>query len=362
MEDSELLKPKDGPLSPTPNEAYLYSVDKKQCSGIYANSTMTGLLCATGPSRDICEVSLQPVIEVAAGMDQECTSRWCIFFGGYTKSPSYPQHDQFLHLPVSTFKLPHETSSTEAELVAIHEALKLVSARPPGSWTVLTDSKLALEALSSPRSQVVTDVRSLILVVHNLLVTSGHSVWFQWVPSHIGLPGNTRADTAAKRAHGAAECNTVIPLSPSVCRIHIRRRLSFVTHPFMENTVAVNTFLHRIDPKMAFSVSLRLSRKEESALHRLRLNVARTPSFLFKTKQRPSSACPSCSTDADTHHLLMTCPRYAAPRTALTRRLSAVGHRDLSLATLLGPVGQKQWAVTKALICFLGDTGLLDCL
>ncbi|XP_064470166.1 uncharacterized protein LOC135384914 [Ornithodoros turicata] len=260
------------------------------------------------------------------------------------------------------FKLPHETSSTEAELVAIHEALKLVSARPPGSWTVVTDSKSALEALSSPRSQVVTDIRSLILVVHNLLVTSGHSVWFQWVPSHIGLPGNTRADTAAKRAHGAAECNTVIPLSPSVCRIHIRRRLSFDTHLFMENTVAANTFLHRIDPKMAFSVSLRLSRKEESALHRLRLNVARTPSFLFKIKQRPSSACPSCSTDADTNHLLMTCPRYAAPRTALTHRLSALGHRDLSLATLLGPVGQKQWAVTRALICFLGDTGLLDCL
>ncbi|XP_064462606.1 uncharacterized protein LOC135373313 [Ornithodoros turicata] len=260
------------------------------------------------------------------------------------------------------FKLPHETSSTEAELVAIHEALKLVSAGPLGSWTVLTDSKSALEALSSPRSQDVSDIRSLILIVHNLLVTSGHSVWFQWVPSHIVLPGNTRADTAAKRAHGAAECNTVIALSPSVCRIHIRRHLPSDTRLFMENTVAANTFLHRIDPKMAFSVSLRLSRKEESALHRLRLNVARTPSLLFKIKQCPSSACPSCSTDADTHHLLLTCLRYTAPRTALTHRLSALGHRDLSLAALLGPVGQKQWAVTRALICFLGDSGLLDCL
>ncbi|XP_064487615.1 uncharacterized protein LOC135399805 [Ornithodoros turicata] len=200
------------------------------------------------------------------------------------------------------FKLPHETSSTEAELVAIHEALKLVSSRPPGSWTVLTDSRSALEALSSPRSQVVSDIRSLILIVHNLLVTSDHSVLFQWVPSRIGLPGNTHADTAARRAHGAAECNTVIPLSPSVCLIHIRRRFSSDTHLFIENTVAANTFLHLIDPKMAFSVPLRLSRKEESALQRLRLKVARTPSCLFKIKQRPSSACPSCSNDADTHH------------------------------------------------------------
>ncbi|XP_064479294.1 uncharacterized protein LOC135392517 [Ornithodoros turicata] len=260
------------------------------------------------------------------------------------------------------FKLPHETSSTEAELVAIHETLQLVSSRPPGSWTVLTDSKSALEAPSSPRSQVVSDIRSLILTVHNLLVTSGHSVWSQWVPSHIGLSGNTRADAAARRAHGAAECNTVIPLSSSVCRIHIPRRFSFDTRLFMENTVAANTFLHRIDPKMVFSVSLRLSRKEESALHRLRLNVAHTPSFLFKIKQRPSSACPSCSTDADTHHFLLTRPRYAAPRTALTHRLSALGHRDLSLATLLGSAGQKQWAVTRALICFLGDSELLGCL
>ncbi|XP_064469471.1 uncharacterized protein LOC135384178 [Ornithodoros turicata] len=176
-------------------------------------------------------------------------------------------------------KFPHETSSTEAELAAINEALKLISTRPPNTWTVLTDSKAALQILSSPSSKIATDICSLALTTYSRLTASGHSVWLQWVPSHISLPENTRADAAAGGAHGAAASTmtTTIPLTPSACLIQIRRQTSRSTLAFTSNAVAANTFLHSIDPRMELTLSQRLSRQEESILHRLCLDVALTP-------------------------------------------------------------------------------------
>ncbi|XP_064469979.1 uncharacterized protein LOC135384718 [Ornithodoros turicata] len=262
-------------------------------------------------------------------------------------------------------KLPHETSSTEAELAATNEALRLISTRPPNNWTVLTDSKAALQILSSPCSKIVTDICSLALTTYSRLTTSGHSVWLQWVPSHIGLPGNIRADAAARGAHGAAATTmtTTIPLTPSACLIQIRRQTSRSTLAFSSNAVAANTFLHSIDPRMELTLSQRLSRQEESILHRLRLDVALTPLLLSKMDRRTSPMCPSCAAVADIRHLLLHCKRYAGPRAALASNLASLGHRELSLATLLGPVRHsRQWAVTRALLRYLKDTGLLSSL
>ncbi|XP_064482821.1 uncharacterized protein LOC135395655 [Ornithodoros turicata] len=228
-------------------------------------------------------------------------------------------------------KLPHETSSTEAELAAINEALRLISTRPPNNWTVLTDSKAALQQiLSSPCSKIVTDICSLALTTYSSLTTSGHSVWLQWVPSHIGLPGNTRADAAARGAHGAAATTmtTTIPLTPSACLIQIRRQTSRNTLAFSANAVAANTFLHSIDPRMELTLSQRLSRQEESILHRLRLDVALTPLLLSKMDRRTSPMCPCCAAVADIRHLLLHCKWYAGPRAALASNLTSLGHRE----------------------------------
>ncbi|XP_064470349.1 uncharacterized protein LOC135385103 [Ornithodoros turicata] len=262
-------------------------------------------------------------------------------------------------------RLPHETSSTEAELAAINEALRLISTRPPNNWTVLTDSKAVLQILSSPCSKIVTDICSLALTTYSRLTASGHSVWLQWVPSHIGLPGNTRADADARDAHGAAATTmtTTIPLTPSACLIQIRCQTSRSTLAFSSNAVAANTFPHSIDPRIELTLSQRLSRQEESILHRLRLDVALTPLLLSRMDRRTSPMCPCCAAVADTRHLLLHCKRYAGPRAALASNLTSLGHRELSLATLLGPVRHsRQWAVTRALLCYLKDTGLLSSL
>ncbi|XP_064479960.1 uncharacterized protein LOC135393426 [Ornithodoros turicata] len=95
-------------------------------------------------------------------------------------------------------KLPHETSSTEAELYA---ALSYISRSSADNWTILTDSKSALQMIASYYASTINDICTRIAKRYNELLASGHSVWFQWVQVHIGLHGNAYADDGARRAH-----------------------------------------------------------------------------------------------------------------------------------------------------------------
>ncbi|XP_064485178.1 uncharacterized protein LOC135397505 [Ornithodoros turicata] len=256
------------------------------------------------------------------------------------------------------FKLPYETSSTETEMIAIYEALKFISASVPAPWTIFTDSKAALEVLSSFSIPLVQDIGALIVQCLSRLARAGHSVWLQWVPGHTGLPGNTSADAAAKQAHTSTPLLSV-PLSPSSCRLHIRRMCAQHTRLFTESAVPARTFLHSIDPKMELTIPLSLTRRESSLLHRLRLNVAKTPSRQFLMGNIGSPLCTKCGVVADTTHLLLHCRLYSSARAALEQQLTHLG-LHLTLRTLLGPVQRaRQCVVTRLLLRYLAATDLL---
>ncbi|XP_064482926.1 uncharacterized protein LOC135395764 [Ornithodoros turicata] len=261
------------------------------------------------------------------------------------------------------FLLANETSSTEAELFAVYAALDHISISPQGNWSIFTDSKAALEVISSHGSQTINDLHAMTISSYNSVLASGHTAWLQWVPSHIGLPGNTRADAAARRAHSCDSPIANLPLTASACHLKIRRWSASETRHFIADAIRCNTFLRAIDPAMQLYPSQHLTRAEETLLHRLRLNVAYTPSLLHKMGRRGNANCDACGAIADVAHLLLTCPTFSAPRAALARRLQALGHHPLSLATLLGPVprpGQRD--VTKALFEYLKATEMMTAL
>ncbi|XP_064482912.1 uncharacterized protein LOC135395748 [Ornithodoros turicata] len=230
------------------------------------------------------------------------------------------------------FKLPHETSSTEAELYAIYAALSYISLSLADNWTILTDSKSELQMIASYCANTINDICPRITKRYNELLASGHTVSFHWVPGHIGLHGNTYADDAARRAHEEGEVIASVPMSSSTSRIQVRRLCARNTLHFIENALPENTFLHSIDPKMEYTTTLRLTRREETIVHRLRLNVARTPSLLFKMGELNLSACATCRVEAVTAHLLQHCRRYDTARDILKGRLTALGHTHIDLS------------------------------
>ena len=99
------------------------------------------------------------------------------------------------------YQLPHVSIFT-AELVAILLALNFFNdlCQPPMAVSVFSDSLSALQAIKHNSQSSREDVFKEIVVVCHQLITRGTDIVLQWVPSHVGVPGNESADRAAKQA------------------------------------------------------------------------------------------------------------------------------------------------------------------
>ncbi|KAK4328568.1 hypothetical protein Pmani_001044 [Petrolisthes manimaculis] len=93
-------------------------------------------------------------------------------------------------------RLPSVMSIFTAELSAILYAIQVIFTLPQPSFTIYSDSCSALQALcnfNSPHPLVLAILEWLVL-----LGRRGRKVTFCWVPAHVGVDGNERADALAK--------------------------------------------------------------------------------------------------------------------------------------------------------------------
>ena len=97
-----------------------------------------------------------------------------------------------------TFTLSPQATVFTAELLAIYKALCFIEVSDDTSHVIFTDSLSSLFAMSD--FNTFHPVLQDILVLLTTLDRDGKSVTFCWVPSHVGIIGNERADEAAKRA------------------------------------------------------------------------------------------------------------------------------------------------------------------
>ncbi|GFW81884.1 uncharacterized protein TNCV_2885581 [Trichonephila clavipes] len=89
----------------------------------------------------------------------------------------------------------------KSELIVIYNGLQFVDTASDhvfrGIW-ILTDSRASMQHLS--RWTTVGDMASLNIMDLVAQLSSRHSIYFEWVPSDIGLNGNDIADCLDKSA------------------------------------------------------------------------------------------------------------------------------------------------------------------
>ncbi|GBM16438.1 putative RNA-directed DNA polymerase from transposon X-element [Araneus ventricosus] len=131
----------------------------------------------------------------------------------YTDGSKSADHVSFAVIfPEATFSFKLHTicSVFTAEITAVLFALEEICDRPQNKYLIYTDSLSVLKSLISNHNH--SHKNPLVLNVLNLLDkldSRGFTVLLCWVPSHVGIVGNEKADRAAKLA--ITSTNATIP-------------------------------------------------------------------------------------------------------------------------------------------------------
>jgi ribonuclease HI len=151
-------------------------------------------------------------------------------------------------------RITDHVSSTQAELSAVHlSLLHILSAKtPPKKTVIFCDSQAAILTLKrfkpDPLDQLAIDIIKTFI---SLTAFPNFHLTFHWIPSHIGIPGNERADRIANKARASQIIEYTVPGSMGQCKSAIRAFFTNKTintfseskHPYIQRYLKVNPCL-----------------------------------------------------------------------------------------------------------------------
>jgi len=108
-------------------------------------------------------------------------------------------------------RLPNNISIFRAELYALVLAIEVVRRSREQNFIIFSDSKSSLEAINN--FQIEVDLVQKFIKEYTLLSNSGKNILLCWIPSHTGIRGNEKADTAAKAALSLSVTPMKLPAS-----------------------------------------------------------------------------------------------------------------------------------------------------
>ena len=104
-----------------------------------------------------------------------------------------------------------------AELLAIKDAINYTeTSTPSNKITIFSDSRSALQAITN------FNTNPIVQHIQDLLISSNKSFHLCWVPSHVGVAGNDRADELARSSIESLDvCALSIPRADY--KLHVKK-------------------------------------------------------------------------------------------------------------------------------------------
>ena len=213
-------------------------------------------------------------------------------------------------------KLPQSSSIFTAELYAIFSSLKYVFSE--GSigerYVIYSDSQSVLTSLKRlmPSHHLVQEIQDWLVLLHS---RRRISVGFCWVPAHVGIDGNERADAAAKEAARIGHSHGVnIPHDDY--RGIIR---SFTRNKWQEhwNQLTTDRKLKAIRPLVKpWQSSCYPDRRMSIILTRLRIGHTHLTHrhLMASGEERRVPHCNHCQANLTVKHILVDCVHFNSER------------------------------------------------
>ena len=212
------------------------------------------------------------------------------------------------------YRLSDRTPSFVGELVAIQQAITELQRRNITNATIFSDSKSGLLALSKPQPPSISST-ALVPRIRRVLLHPGQRIHLRWIPAHVGLPGNERADQLAKDA---------------TTKQHIDIQTTQLSSPKLQIDQAAqqtwNTWINR--RKTESTTIARMDRNTKHQPYRPKTQLPRHLETLLvaaRTESLPEwydhPDCPHCGLPDSWTHRILHCPRFNQPRNQLLAAL-----------------------------------------
>ena len=204
-------------------------------------------------------------------------------------------------------KLTNGASIFTAETIAIDLALDIISEETTKNFIIFTDSLSVLLSLQNQKQENPLIIKLLEKIN---IISSTKNIIFVWIPSHVGIKGNDRADTAAKKALNLSPENYKIPhtdFRPQI-KAHIQRVWQLRWNQYK------NSKLYSIKPKLKDRCpNTKRSRREDVILTRLCIGHTNiTHSYILN--EEPAPECIPCQERLTVEHILVKCTDLAPTR------------------------------------------------
>lgn len=204
----------------------------------------------------------------------------------------------------ATLRLPSDASIFTAEAEAIILALKFIASSDKSKFIICSDSLSCLQAIQNTKIKNPT-ILKILYVMRNLKILL-KEILFLWVPSHVGILGNTAVDLEAKNALGDPLSNCDIPYTDF--KSNIREYVFNILKN--EWSKKDGNKLHEIKPNLCKPFNNFMCRKDQCVISRCRIGHTRiTHEYLLKNEVEPQ--CIPCNCKYTIKHVLINCIDFA---------------------------------------------------
>lgn len=220
------------------------------------------------------------------------------------------------------FRLAPHCSVYQAELTAIHQALKRIKHLnlEPQTITVITDSDSGLKAI-----QNIYSTNPIVDKIHNSLHHLQRNkiyVMFSWTRAHQGLRGNEKADMLAKEATKCKQQQTYSKISNVSLKFKMESeaRSSWEEEYMCSTRGTFGEFFPDYNTLKKFQ-SYKLT---DHILTQFVTGHGRFKQYLHRFKLEASPICPCTADEEQTpRHLIFHCNTYVQQRTKFSAHIKA---------------------------------------
>ena len=206
----------------------------------------------------------------------------------------------------------------------------------PCKAVVLSDYRAAIQSFQS--SNTSSKLVYNCLHVLRQLFEQNYDITLQWIPSHVGLQGNEKADENAKQA---IQLPHITPLSPCYKDVlNLIKRENYTLLQYHWQQIKSNEFLGNNKPDWGIrKYDCKTDRKTEVIITRLRVGKTLLNKHAHKINVSNTPNCIYCNVEETIEHFILNCYRYHSLRTNLKNDLNKIKlnlGNNLSVPLLLG--------------------------